>query len=63
MHAGLQIVGDAEAVLQPDDRAVVEREEILGERPEAAAPQVAREAVGQAEVALVPVQRPAWSAD
>ena len=57
MHAGLQVVGEAEAILQPDDRAVVEREQILGQRPEAPAPQVAREPMGQPEIALVPVQR------
>ena len=58
MHAGLEIVGDPEAVLEADDRPVVEREQILGQRAEVAAPQIAREPMGQTEIALMPVQRP-----
>ena len=47
MHAGLEILRDSEAVLEADDRPVVEREEILGQRAEIPAPEVAREPVGQ----------------
>ena len=53
MHARLQVACDPEAVLEADDRTVVEGEQVGGELTEAAAPQVAREAVRQPEVALV----------
>ena len=51
MDAGLEIAGDPEAVLEADDGAVVEREQILGQLAEVAAAQVAGEPVGQPEVA------------
>ena len=52
--------GDREAILEADDRAVVEAEGVLGELAEAAAPQIAREAVRDPEIALVPLAA-AWS--
>ena len=57
MSPGLKIPGDPESILEPDERAVVEREEILGELSEAALPEVAGESVRQPEIALVPAQR------
>ena len=38
MDAGLKIAGDAKAILETDNRAVVEREQILRELAEVAAP-------------------------
>ena len=57
MSPGLKIPGDPESILEPDERTVVEREEILGELSEAALPEVAGESVRQPEIALVPAQR------
>ena len=57
MHAGLQVRRDAEAILEADDRAVVEAEQIRRQLTQVAAPQVAREAVREPEVAVVPLDR------
>ena len=61
---GLQIAGDSEAVLQANDRAVVQAEEVFRERTEIAAPEVAGEAVRDTEVALMTIERRrGWQVD
>ena len=57
MHARLQVAQDPEAILQADHRTVVEAEEILGQLAEVSAPEVAREAVREPEIALVLLER------
>src|SRR6186997_103669 len=56
MRSGLDRVGDAEAVLEADDRAVVEAEELLGELAEVRTAEIANEPVREAEVAVMPLQ-------
>jgi hypothetical protein len=57
MHARLEIRCDSEAVLEPEECAVVEGEEVGRQVREVAECQVAREAMGESEIALMRAQR------
>src|SRR5258708_30411782 len=56
VDAGLQGGGDGVSIFEPDNRAAVQAERLLGEIAAAAAPQIAREPVRNLEIAPMPLE-------